>query len=78
MDTLIFCGIDTAVRVESSLRDGFNRGYDVILISDATASISKKKYESTLDNVKGYYGLVMDSKDFIRRLQISQNKLKQY
>jgi ureidoacrylate peracid hydrolase len=78
VDTLVFCGIDTAVSVESSLRDGFNRGYDVILISDATASISKKKYESTLDNVKGYYGLVMDSKDFIRRLQISQNKLKQH
>ena len=41
VDTLIVCGIDTAVSVESSLRDGFNRGYDVILISDATASISK-------------------------------------
>jgi ureidoacrylate peracid hydrolase len=72
VDTLIFCGIDTAVSVESSLRDGFNRGYDVILISDATASISKKKYESTLDNVKGYYGLVMDSKEFFHRLLISQ------
>lgn len=72
VDTLIFCGIDTAVSVESSLRDGFNRGYDVILISDATASISKKKFESTLDNVKGYYGLVMDSKEFFHRLLISQ------
>jgi ureidoacrylate peracid hydrolase len=76
VDTLIFCGIDTAVSVESSLRDGFNRGYDVILISDATASISKKKYESTLDNVKEYYGLVMDSKEFVHRLQISENTLK--
>src|ERR687883_2148005 len=35
VDTLIFCGIDTAVSVESSLRDGFNRGYDVILTSNA-------------------------------------------
>src|ERR671938_214773 len=78
VDTLIFCGIDTAVSVESSLRDGFNRGYDVILISDATISISKKKYESTLDNVKEYYGLVMDSKELVHRLQISQDKLKQY
>ena len=48
VDTLIFCGIDTAVSVESSLRDGFNREYDVILISDATASLSKKKYESKM------------------------------
>jgi ureidoacrylate peracid hydrolase len=70
VDTLIFCGIDTAVSVESSLRDGFNRGYDVILISDATTSISKKKYESTLDNVKGYYGLVMDSNEFIRHADV--------
>lgn len=76
VDTLIFCGIDTAVSVESSLRDGFNRGYDVILISDATTSISKKKYESTLDNVKEYYGLVMDSKECIHHLQMSENKLK--
>ena len=74
VDTLIFCGIDTAVSVESSLRDGFNRGYDVILISDATISISKKKYESTLDNVKEYYGLVMDSKEFIHHVLMSENK----
>jgi ureidoacrylate peracid hydrolase len=76
VDTLVFCGIDTAVSVESSLRDGFNRGYDVILISDATISISKKKYESTLDNVKEYYGLVMDSKEFIHYVQMSENKPK--
>jgi ureidoacrylate peracid hydrolase len=76
VDTLVFCGIDTAVSVESSLRDGFNRGYDVILISDATISISKKKHESTLDNVKEYYGLVMDSKEFIHYVQKSENKSK--
>src|SRR5918911_2499084 len=75
VDTLIFCGIDAAISVESSLRDAFNRGYDVILISDATASIDKVRYESTLDNVKEYYGLVMDSKEFIHQLQIQENKL---
>jgi ureidoacrylate peracid hydrolase len=78
VDTLIFCGIDTAVSVESSLRDGFNRGYDVILISDATTSISKQKYESTLDNVKGYYGLVMHSKEFVHSIKTSEDRLKQY
>ncbi|MGH9977429.1 MAG: cysteine hydrolase family protein, partial [Nitrososphaeraceae archaeon] len=35
INTLIFCGIDTSICVETSLRDGFNLGYDVILISDA-------------------------------------------
>lgn len=37
IDTLVFCGIDTSICVEASLRDAFNNGYDVILISDATA-----------------------------------------
>ncbi|MGC2308560.1 MAG: isochorismatase family protein, partial [Nitrososphaeraceae archaeon] len=61
---LIFCGIDTSISVESSLRDAFNLGYDVILMSDATASNIEKHYQSTLENVRGYYGLVMSTEEF--------------
>lgn len=64
IDTLIFCGIDTSISVESSLRDAFNLGYDVILMSDATASNIEKHYQSTLENVRGYYGLVMSIEEF--------------
>ena len=72
IDTLIFCGIDTSICVESSLRDAFNIGYDVVLISDATASNNKKHYESTLENVKGYYGMVIDMKELCQYLPQSQ------
>ena len=48
VNTLIFCGIDTSICVESSLRDGFNKGYDVILISDATASANIRHYKTTI------------------------------
>jgi len=72
IDTLIFCGIDTSICVESTLRDAFNIGYDVVLISDATASNNKKHYESTLENVKGYYGMVMDMKELCQYLPQSQ------
>lgn len=64
VDTLIFCGIDTSICVEASLRDAFNNGYDVVLISDATASGSRKHFESTLEIVRDYYGLVMDIATF--------------
>lgn len=60
VDTLLFCGIDTSICVETSLRDAFNIGYDVVLLSDATASGSRKHFESTLEIVKDYYGLVMN------------------
>ena len=68
VDTIIFCGIDTSICVETSLREAFNIGYDVVLISDATASSNHKHYESTLENVKDYYGLVMDFQELSRYL----------
>jgi ureidoacrylate peracid hydrolase len=64
----VFCGIDTSICVEASLRDAFNNGYDVILISDATASGNIKHFETTLEVVRDYYGLVMDVKEFARHL----------
>jgi len=68
VDTLIFCGIDTSICVEASLREAFNKGYDVILISNATASGSPKHFESTLEIVREYYGLVMDIASFSKFL----------
>ena len=68
---LVFTGIDTSICVETSLREGFNLGYDVMIISDATASGDRRHYETTLERVKDYYGLVMDTakfKDAIRKL----------
>lgn len=66
VNALVFCGIDTSICVETSLRDGFNNGYDVILVSDATASGNRKHFESTLEIVKEYYGIVMDIAEFAR------------
>lgn len=64
INLLVFAGIDTSICVETSLRDGFNIGYDVVLISDATASGIKRHYETTLERVRDYYGLVMDVAHF--------------
>jgi ureidoacrylate peracid hydrolase len=72
IDTLIFSGIDTSICVETSLRDAFNLGYDVVLISDATISSNRKHYESTIDNIKDYYGLVMNLSEFSGYMPQSQ------
>jgi ureidoacrylate peracid hydrolase len=60
IDSIIFSGIDTSICVESSLRDAFNHGYDIVMISDATASNNLDHYNSTLDNIRNYYGLVIN------------------
>ena len=68
---LVFTGIDTSICVETSLREGFNIGYDVVLVSDATASGIKEHYKTTLERVRDYYGLVMSTE----RFKIGINKL---
>lgn len=64
INLLVFAGIDTSICVETSLRDGFNIGHDVVLISDATASGNKEHYKTTLERVSEYYGLVMNIERF--------------
>lgn len=70
IDSIIFSGIDTSICVESSLRDAFNHGYDILLISDATASNNLDHYNSTLDNIRNYYGLVMNIDELISNFGI--------
>jgi ureidoacrylate peracid hydrolase len=68
-DTVIFCGIDTYVCVESSVRDAFNKGYDVILVKDCVASRNPKLHEATLDQVAEAFGWVMDSVELIQKIE---------
>lgn len=72
VNTLIFCGIDTSICVETSLRDAFNRGYDVILISDATASSNVRHYKTTIEHVKEYYGLVMKTREMEKLMEANK------
>ncbi|HEX2406385.1 MAG TPA: isochorismatase family protein, partial [Nitrososphaeraceae archaeon] len=66
-----FYGIDTSICVETSLRDGFNIGFDVILVSDATASGINKHYDTTIERIGDYYGIVTDLSDL-------QNMIKKF
>ena len=68
-DTVIFCGIDTYICVESSVRDAFNKGYDVILTKDCVASRNPTHHRATLDQVAEAYGWVLTSTELIEKIQ---------
>jgi ureidoacrylate peracid hydrolase len=68
-DTIIYTGIDTCICVENSLREGFNKGYDVILIEDATASSWQELHKATLEKVKGSFGIVLTTEQLVDMLQ---------
>jgi ureidoacrylate peracid hydrolase len=68
-DTLIFCGIDTYICVESSVREAFNKGYDVILVGDCVASRNPKHHQSTLEQIAESYGWVLSVDELIQKFQ---------
>ncbi len=69
VDTIIYTGVDTSICVENSVRDGFNMGYDVILVEDATASSWPELYKATLMKVRGSFGWVLTTEQLISMLQ---------
>jgi len=73
-DTIIYTGVDTCICVENSIREGFNKGYDVIMVKDAVASSWPELHKATLMKVRGSFGLVLTTKQLINMLRSSRRK----
>ena len=73
-DTVIYTGIDTCICVENSFREGFNKGYDVILAEDAVASVWPELQKATLEKAKGSFGLVLTTEKLIDMLCTNKRK----
>ncbi len=59
--TLLLTGATTNVCVESTARDAFMRDYHAVLVEDCVAAPTKEEHESTLHNMRTYFGHVFDS-----------------
>lgn len=68
-DSIIFTGIDSYICVESSARDAFNKGYDVIMLSDCVASREENLHIASLAKISEAYGWVMTSDELIEKIE---------
>ncbi len=59
IETLVFCGVQTNVCVESTLREAHSDGFDVVVVSDAVGSHTPPLHEATLTNVRFLFGDVI-------------------
>ncbi len=50
VDTIVLAGMSANLCVESHLRDAEEKGYEVIMVNDATAAISEDAYNGALIN----------------------------
>lgn len=60
IDTFVIGGISTEYGVESSARDGVNRGFYAVVASDASSSSDKQAHERSLENMKRL-GLIVEA-----------------
>ncbi|MFQ5915308.1 MAG: cysteine hydrolase family protein [Nitrospinota bacterium] len=68
--TLILAGVVTNVCVESTARDAFQRDFDVIVVSDATASYSPQLHEAALLNVRYHCGAALSTEEVLRLMAV--------
>lgn len=69
IQTFLLCGMSANLCVESHLRDGEEKGYQVIVINDATAAAGEDAYKAALTN----YGFIahesITTAEAIKRLE---------
>jgi ureidoacrylate peracid hydrolase len=65
IEALVFCGVQTNVCVESTLRDAHARGFDVAIVPDGVASHAPQLHEATLANVRFLFGDVVPSAELL-------------
>lgn len=66
---LVITGFATNWAVESTARDGANRGYFIYILKDCCNSLTDEMHNWTLTNILPVLGIVFDSNAYIEALQ---------
>jgi nicotinamidase-related amidase len=69
IDTLIMTGVVTNYCVETAVRDAGDRGYNVILVSDACAAMSEEHQRLALEILNGIYCVVRSTDEVMHEIQ---------
>jgi len=59
-------GVGTNVCVESTARDGFMRDYNIVFVSDCTATSTQEEHEATLSNMRKFFGAVATGDEVLK------------
>ncbi len=66
---IYLAGFALHVCIESTLRQGHDQGYEVVVLSDACAAFNQAQQAHVLDAVVHHFGKQMNTDDFVRSLE---------
>jgi nicotinamidase-related amidase len=68
IDTIILCGISTTMGVESTARDAFERGYQLVFAEDAMSAREAAEHQATVSVVFPRIGRIRSTADVLAAL----------
>jgi nicotinamidase-related amidase len=69
LSTIVLCGIATEAGVESTARDAYERGYELIFASDAMTGLSPEAHANSIERIFPRLGRVRTTTQIIAALQ---------
>ena len=69
LGTIVICGIATEIGVESTARDAYERGYELIFASDAMTGTSAEGHSNSIERIFPRMGRVRTTDQIIAALQ---------
>jgi len=70
IDTLVLCGISTAYGVDTTSREAFQHGYNLIFAIDAMAGFTKEEHDYVKEFIFPKIGEIMTTSEIIENLNI--------
>lgn len=64
--SIFLCGVATNRAVESTVRDAFDRDYEVMIVSDGTAARSMAQHRASLESLGSFFGKVVNTEEVER------------
>jgi nicotinamidase-related amidase len=69
LTTIVICGIATEAGVESTARDAYERGYELVFASDAMSGMSPESHANSIERIFPRIGRVRTTEQIISALQ---------
>lgn len=79
IESIIVTGFDTHICVETSIRSGFNKGYQMVLLTDCVGSrAGKKRHNYSIETMSTYFAVPINSRTLYKLVNLDPRKQRNF